>query len=132
MNIGDRIRELRQALGLSQTEFAERLGKTRRTIQHWESGNITPPDNVLRLIEQTFSVNPEWLRHGKGEMFRPKNEAFGADPLEIVAERIVDRIIKKRGIKISEEKRRKVVKKLAELIEQVGEKEALDLIDIAV
>jgi len=88
MNIGDRIRELRQALGLSQTEFAERLGKTRRTIQHWESGNITPPDNVLRLIEQTFSVNPEWLRHGKGEMFKPKPksnlEFLGAVPFDFV------------------------------------------------
>ncbi len=130
--LGKRIKVLREALKLTQKEFAKRIGKTERAIQRYEAEQRTPDETTLRLIEQTFSVNPEWLRHGKGEMFKQKNEEFGADPMEVVAERIVDRIIKKRGIKISEEKRRKVVKKLAELLEQVGEKEALDLIDIAV
>ena len=88
MDIAKRIRELRQALKLSQVEFAKRLGKTRRTIQLWESGNITPPENVISLIEQTFSVNPEWLRHGRGEMFKPKPksnlEFLGAVPFDFV------------------------------------------------
>jgi len=93
MDIAKRIRELRQALKLSQVEFAKRLGKTRRTIQLWESGNITPPENVISLIEQTFSVNPEWLRHGRGEMFKPRSEGqiiatpeFVIKPIPLIAE----------------------------------------------
>ncbi len=130
-NIGNRIKELRKALGLTQTAFAEKIGRSKRSIQEWESGRNEPPERALRLIEQTFNVNPEWLRHGKGEMFVEKGEPE-RDPLEIAAERIVNIIIEKRGIKISEEKKRKIIKKLAELLKQVGEKEALDLIDIAV
>jgi len=129
--VGKRIKILREALNLTQKEFAGKIGRTVRAIQRYESGQRSPDETTLRLIEQTFNVNPEWLRKGKGEMFLQKEE-LTRDPFELVAEKIVNMIIKKRGIKIPEEKRRKVVKKLAELIKQVGEKEALDLIDIAV
>ncbi len=72
--IGKRIKELRKALGLTQTAFAEKLGRSKRSIQEWESGRNEPSERVLRLIEQTFNVNPEWLREGKGEMFIEKEE----------------------------------------------------------
>jgi len=71
--IGQRIRMLRKTLGLSQEEFGKKLGVTLRTIARYERGETVVPDRTLRQIEQTFSVNPEWLRHGKGEMFtKPK------------------------------------------------------------
>ena len=130
-NIGERIRLLRQALKLTQREFASNIGIGEKTLRNYESGKFAPKEAVIKTIEQTFNVNPEWLRHGKGEMFVEKGEPE-RDPLEIAAERIVNIIIEKRGIKISEEKKRKIIKKLAELLKQVGEKEALDLIDIAV
>jgi transcriptional regulator with XRE-family HTH domain len=72
-SIGERLKLLRRKLGLTQVKFAEKLGRSKRSIQEWESGRNEPSERVLRLIEQTFSVNPEWLRHGKGEMFtKPK------------------------------------------------------------
>jgi transcriptional regulator with XRE-family HTH domain len=71
--IAGRLKELRRTLGLTQKEFAEHIGRTLRAIQRYESGQRSPDETTLRLIEQTFSVNPEWLRHGKGEMFtKPK------------------------------------------------------------
>lgn len=36
------IKEIRSKLGLSQTEFAKRIGVTLRTIQNWESGAKIP------------------------------------------------------------------------------------------
>jgi len=86
--IGQRIRELRKKLGLSQEEFGKRLGVTLRTIARYERGETKIPNRTLCQIEQTFNVNPEWLRHGKGEMFKPKPksnlEFLGAVPYDFV------------------------------------------------
>ncbi len=73
-DIAKRIKMLRETLGLTQKEFAAKLGRTIRAVQRYESGQRSPDETTLRLIEQTFNVNPEWLRHGKGEMFSQKEE----------------------------------------------------------
>jgi phage repressor protein C with HTH and peptisase S24 domain len=87
-NIGERIRLLRQALNLTQRDFASKIGIGEKTLRNYESGKFTPKEAVLKTIEQTFSVNPEWLRHGKGEMFLPKPksnlEFLGAVPFDFV------------------------------------------------
>lgn len=59
---------------MTQVQFGERLGRSKRSIQEWESGRTEPSERVIRLIEKVFSVNPEWLREGKGEMFLKRNE----------------------------------------------------------
>jgi transcriptional regulator with XRE-family HTH domain len=132
MNINQRLKELRKHLGLSQSKMAERLGVSLKTYQRYEQDGYDIPDRALRQIEATFSVNPEWLRHGRGEMFLPKNKEAGIDPFEVAAEAVIDIIIRKKDIKIPPDKKRKLVKKLAELMKQIGEKEAMDLIDLAV
>ena len=40
--IGERIKAARKAAHLSQTELAQRLDKTMRTVQKYESGEIEP------------------------------------------------------------------------------------------
>lgn len=37
MDVGNQIRERRQALGLSQEELAQRLYVSRVTVSHWET-----------------------------------------------------------------------------------------------
>lgn len=37
------IREARRASGLSQAEFAERLGVNRTAVANWENGHSLPP-----------------------------------------------------------------------------------------
>ena len=39
--IGNAIKKRRRQLKITQKEFAERLGKSERTIQKYESGDIT-------------------------------------------------------------------------------------------
>ena len=46
------IRALRKKLGLSQRQFAERLGVKRRTIIRWESGIRTPNQEFRRRLSQ--------------------------------------------------------------------------------
>jgi len=88
MDIGKRIKELRKVLNLTQEEFGEKLGLSKSNISDIERGKVRPKDPLLRLIEQTFNVNPEWLRKGKGEMFKPKPksnlEFLGIVPFDFV------------------------------------------------
>lgn len=70
MNIGDRIKKLRRELDLTQRAFGERIGVKGNTIAQYELGRSNPVDSVISLMIREFNVNEEWLREGKGEMFR--------------------------------------------------------------
>ncbi len=65
----ERIKALRKALGLTQQEFADKLGIKRTTIGNYELGRNEPVDSVIALICDRCSVNEAWLRTGKGSMF---------------------------------------------------------------
>lgn len=69
----ERIKELRKALGFTQQQFADRIGVKRNTVGQYEIGRNPPTDTVITLICREFSVNEDWLRNGKGEMFVPKS-----------------------------------------------------------
>lgn len=71
MTVNDRIKEVRKNSGLSQTDFAERLGTTRGVITNLEGGKTTPNDPFVKLICREFNVNESWLRTGEGEMKQP-------------------------------------------------------------
>lgn len=70
--MGERIKELRKALGLTQQEFADRIGVKRNTIAQYESGRNEPIDAVISLICLAYDVNEGWLRSGEKPMFKPK------------------------------------------------------------
>jgi len=67
--IGQRIKELRKILGLTQKEFANRIGKSTISIAKWEAGDRTPDESTLKLISKEFNVSEEWLKTGEGEIF---------------------------------------------------------------
>lgn len=69
----DRIKQLRNTLGLTQEKFAERLGVKRNTIATYEIGRNEPIDAVISLMCREFNVNENWLRNGEGEMFKERS-----------------------------------------------------------
>lgn len=69
MTIGNRIRQVRNALNLTQSEFAVRLKSVQNTITGYETGRRNPSNQVLELICREFNVNEKWLRTGAGNMF---------------------------------------------------------------
>lgn len=73
--MGERIKELRRALGLTQKEFGERIGVKPNTIGTYEIGRNEPIDAVISLICREFDVNEHWLRTGEGEMFIQKSRS---------------------------------------------------------
>ena len=71
-----RIRELRKILKLTQTEFGNKIGLKPTSLSDIENGNCNiTPRNIISICSQ-FSVNEEWLRSGKGEMFIIEDKKF--------------------------------------------------------
>ena len=69
----ERLKQIRKRLGLTQQEFALRLGVSRNNIATYETGKSNIGEAVIKLICREFNVNETWLRTGDGEMFKPVN-----------------------------------------------------------
>lgn len=67
--MGERIKLLRQTLGITQQEFADRLRIKRGAVANYEIGRNEPIDAVIAMICREYNVNDRWLRTGEGEMF---------------------------------------------------------------
>lgn len=55
--IGDNIKRYRRKNKMTQTELANRLDKSLRTIQKYESNQIKPPTKVIREIADIFYID---------------------------------------------------------------------------
>ena len=67
--INGRIREIRSALGLSQSKFSSIVALSSGYIARVETGHIVVNERLIKLICSSFNVNESWLRYGEGEMF---------------------------------------------------------------
>ena len=54
--IGSFLRELRKEQGITQEQFAEKLGVSARTISRWETGNNMPDISLLSEIADYYDV----------------------------------------------------------------------------
>ena len=63
-----RVRTVRQALDLTQKEFAQQIGLAQTALSMIEVGKNTLTDKVVKLICAEFGVNETWIRTGKGVM----------------------------------------------------------------
>ena len=71
-----RAEELRNALGMSQQEFAERLGLARSSWSEVENGRRALQDRHIKLILAAFpQVSEAWLRDGIGNMYRKPGDS---------------------------------------------------------
>ena len=57
----ERIKELRNSLGINQVEFGKRINVSKQCVSNWESGYIQPSIDVLVRIATTFSVSADYL-----------------------------------------------------------------------
>ena len=67
--MNNRIKAVRKALSLNQTEFGARIGVKQGTVAAYENGSRVPLDSVVVSICREFGVSEQWLRTGQGEMF---------------------------------------------------------------
>ena len=75
MQIHERIREVRNALGLSQAKFAERMAISSSYLAEIELNNKVATERIIRLLSAEFNVDDHWLRTGDGSMFDTSMDA---------------------------------------------------------
>lgn len=67
--MNERIKQVRNSLGLTQQKFADAIKVKRNTVATYEMGKSEPSDSAISLMCKEFNINEDWLRTGNGEMF---------------------------------------------------------------
>ena len=81
MNIKDRIKQVRNVLGITQSKFANRIAVSSSYISEVENGVKEINERAIRLIVAEYNVNEDWLRNGNEPMF---NEDLSAILSEVM------------------------------------------------
>ena len=76
MTQGERIREVRNTLGLTLEKFGDRLGVTKVAISNIEKGKRNLTEQMTKAICREFNVDYMWLTTGDGEMFIDNDDDF--------------------------------------------------------
>ncbi len=108
-----RIIAIRKERGLSQEQFAKKIGLSRSFINQVETGKRNISDRTISDICETFNVSETWLRTGEGEMLIQK-EPGPLDALlsELLGEEKVtteDRILIKNFLELPDDSRKVVI-----------------------
>lgn len=76
----ERIKKIRQAKGMTQAEFADKINLSRNYVAMMEIGQREPSDRTIADICRVYGVDEVWLRTGVGEMSRreSREEAVAA------------------------------------------------------
>ena len=61
MDIGARIKQLRQSRNIKQEDFAEALGISVQTVSRWENGVNYPDVSMLPSLASYFNVTADYL-----------------------------------------------------------------------
>ena len=77
----NRLKELREAKGISQSTLAKYVGVVRSAMCHYESGTRPIPDSIKFQLADYFGVSVDYLlgREEKTNTFHPSNEYFPTD-----------------------------------------------------
>lgn len=59
--ISDKIRELREQAGYSQSQLAKKLDVTRSSVNSWEMGLSTPTTQYVVALSKLFHVSTDYI-----------------------------------------------------------------------
>lgn len=68
MSFGERLKKIRKSNGLTQEEFAAKIGVTRSPIAASELGKSKLQTITINRICELFDINQDWLLTGNGQM----------------------------------------------------------------
>ncbi len=66
--IGERVREVREALGLDQKVLGKRIGISQAIISQYENGQTEVSLSFLEYLNKKYRISSDWLIFGTGEM----------------------------------------------------------------
>lgn len=73
-SINDRLKQLRESLGLSQAAFGQKIGLERSSMSAIEHNQRKLTPRSIRDVCREYNVSEEWLTTGSGEMFREETD----------------------------------------------------------
>ncbi|GHU71777.1 hypothetical protein FACS189450_08380 [Spirochaetia bacterium] len=74
LTVNQRVKQIRKTLKLTQHDFAKVLAVSGGLIACIETQERVVNDRTIKQICDSFSVNPQWLRTGEGDMFIQKDD----------------------------------------------------------
>ena len=83
IEIGKRIKEIRNDKKLNQREFAKRLTLSQNHISYLEKGIRKITEKFINDLCKEYNVNKEWLLTGTGEKYIDMIEGVNIDDEEI-------------------------------------------------
>ena len=106
MNLGERLKERRQTLKISQQELAQALGVTAQHISAIEQEKWSPSLTLLPKLAEELGVTVDYLLTGKESTITDTIPAIKADKtLRLEAKRLLIGLVDAlRSVAISEEK----------------------------
>ncbi|MEG0366249.1 MAG: helix-turn-helix transcriptional regulator [Coprobacillus sp.] len=116
-----RIKELRSVLGLSQKDFADKLGLTDTAISKIEKGDRNPSEQTIKSVCREFNIDYFWLTEGKGDMFTSFPETIIDEVVNQFKLNKGDKAILQAYVNLSESKREAVKDFLLSIAENMKE-----------
>ncbi|MBD2846961.1 helix-turn-helix transcriptional regulator [Paenibacillus sp. IB182496] len=107
MTMGDRLREQRLRMRMSQEEVARRIGVTRSAYSHYEINNRQPVYETLIKLSRLFEVSLDYIIGGDHDR-RRQGEPVRGDTAEML--RLLNRM--------DAEKRKRSIAKLLKMLQQ--------------
>lgn len=87
MSIGQRLKEARKSVGMSQDLLAEKIGASRGVITNIEHDKIAKPQPVVvNALCHVLGIRREWLVDGAGPMKAPAQASQSAQVLSEIYE----------------------------------------------
>ena len=119
VEVGERLKAVRDNSRLPQSEFAQRLGLAPRTYQNYEIGERTISAEAIKALYEMFSVDPVWLLSGPGN--DPRSIKTPTKP-DLLAEIIikVEQHLAKNRLKLPLEKKARLIVLLNQYIQLRG------------
>lgn len=72
--LGDRLREARSRVGMTQAELWRRAGVSVPALSRLEQGHTAPKPSTVRKLARALGVRVEWLTIGEAPMIEERGD----------------------------------------------------------
>lgn len=121
MNINDRIKYIREDLGLSRASFGDSLGVSGDVINNLERGRVEIKEYMLRLICKVHNVNYFWITEEKGEPYLGPPSILMNDVIERYGLDDMDKSLIEEYVKMNPETRATIKQLLINVVKKAPE-----------
>ncbi len=115
LSINARVKAIRKAKRLNQTEFGKAIGLKQMGVSNMEQEGGTVTDKNILLICQKFHVSRDWLETGEGEMFLEGEPGIFREFAKEYQLTIPEQQVAKYLLKLSHEERDQILRHLGRI-----------------